>query len=187
MANASCSGKMHHWGQSAESSQGRGTYSLHWDGDSKEPSLDHRCQHGTAVLAVACPFCGTKEKSEVRQNPDDTVDDGWPVGYRVPASEIPEDLSENSTWDSDVCPVFALHSPNARTLKENKPMGPKRGKFPNSRNLLTCSGVVSRKPFCRSSRQRGSASQMIGCQFPGGDRTGELYGFTWTLASPVTS
>jgi hypothetical protein len=42
---------------------------LYWDGDSKERSLDHLCQHGTAVLAVACPFCGTK----------DAVDDGWPV------------------------------------------------------------------------------------------------------------
>ena len=35
---------------------------LYWDADSKERSLDHRCQHGTAALAVACPFCGTKEK-----------------------------------------------------------------------------------------------------------------------------
>ena len=35
---------------------------LYRDGDSKERSLDHRCQHGTAVLVVACPFCGTKEK-----------------------------------------------------------------------------------------------------------------------------
>jgi hypothetical protein len=35
---------------------------LYWDGDSKERSLDHRCRHGTAVLAVACPFCGTSEK-----------------------------------------------------------------------------------------------------------------------------
>jgi hypothetical protein len=35
---------------------------LYWDGDSRERSLDHRCQHATAVLAVACPFCGTQEK-----------------------------------------------------------------------------------------------------------------------------
>ena len=62
---------------------------LYWDGDSKGCSLDHRCQHGTAVLAVACPFCGTKEKCGARQNADDAVDDGWLVDYRVPASEIP--------------------------------------------------------------------------------------------------
>jgi len=85
--------------------------------------------------------------------------------------------------------VQSSHSTHAkrRTLKENRSMGPKRGKFPNSRYLSICIGMVSRKPFCRSSCQRGSASQMIGCQFPAGDRTGELYGFTWTLASLVTS
>jgi len=66
---------------------------LYRDGDSKERSLDHRCQHGTAVLVVACPFCGTKEKGGARQNLDDAVDDGWPVDCRVTASEIPEDFS----------------------------------------------------------------------------------------------
>ena len=66
---------------------------LYWDGDSKECSLDHRCQHGTALLAVACPICGTKEKGWARENPGDAVDDGWPVDYQVTASEIPEDFS----------------------------------------------------------------------------------------------
>jgi len=84
--------------------------------------------------------------------------------------------------------VQSSHSIHAkrRTLKENKSNGAKARKVP-ARNLLICSGMASRKPFCRSSCQRGSTSQMIGCQFPGGDRMGKLYGFTWTLASLVTS
>ena len=85
--------------------------------------------------------------------------------------------------------VQASHSGHAQRLtrRENASRGPNRGKFPNSRNLVICNGMVKRKPFLRSSCQRGSASQMVGCQFPGGDRTGEVYSFTWTMASLVTS
>jgi hypothetical protein len=109
--------------------------------------------------------------------------------YRRP-SQRKESLlgikSEFVGWNNDSASSHSSHSKRL-TLKENAVPGPKRGKFPTSRNLLICSGMVNRKPFLRASCQRGSAREMVGCQFPGRDRRSEIYGFTWTLASPVTS
>jgi hypothetical protein len=83
---------------------------LYWDGDSKERSLDHRCQHGTAVLAVACPFCGTNEKCGARQSPDAVVTMDDPSITESPLARFQGIFPENPTWDSDACLVFALHS-----------------------------------------------------------------------------
>jgi hypothetical protein len=66
----------------------------------------------------------------------------------------------------------------------------------NLLNLLICIGRAGRKTFLRSSCQCGTASQMVGCQFPGTQKglllrreagPREVYGFTCTLASPVTN
>src|SRR5882724_13169527 len=52
-----------------------------------------RCQRGTAVFAVVCPFCGTQEKCGARQNLDDAR--RWMArGFtEFPAREIPEEVS----------------------------------------------------------------------------------------------
>ena len=61
--------------------------------------------------------------------------------------------------------VQSSHSTHAkrRTLKENKSVRAKTRKVPELAVLidLICSGMVSRKQFCRLTCQRGSASQMM--------------------------
>jgi hypothetical protein len=117
---------------------------LYWDGDSKGRSLGHRCQHGTAVLAVACPFCGTKEKDGQDRTQTTLLTMDGPSITESPPAKFQKIFPENSTWDSDACSVFALTHAQRGTLKENKSMGPKRGKFPHARYLLICSGMVRR-------------------------------------------
>ena len=136
---------------------------LYGDADSKERSLDYRCQHGSAALAVACLFCGTKEKGGARQNPDDAVDDGCPSTTASPLAKLQGIFPENSTWDSDACSVFALHScQNAAISRKINQWGQNAESF-RTRVLidLICSGMVSQKQFCRLTCQRGSASQMM--------------------------
>jgi len=54
--------EVHQEGQGAEVANVAGTYDLKWDSDSKERSLDHGCQRGTAVFAVAARFTAHKKK-----------------------------------------------------------------------------------------------------------------------------
>jgi hypothetical protein len=72
--------------------------------------LDHLCQHGTAVLAVACPFCGTKEKGGQDRTQTTLLTMDGPSVTESPLAKFQRIFPENSTLDSDACSVFALYS-----------------------------------------------------------------------------
>jgi hypothetical protein len=65
MANATHSGETHYAGQNAEIFEGR-NLRIYMGMATRETFSRSRCQHGTAVFAVACPFFGTKEKCRAR-------------------------------------------------------------------------------------------------------------------------
>jgi hypothetical protein len=41
---------------------------LYCDGEPTEPFPTSRCQRGTAVFAVPCPFCSTQDECEAGEN-----------------------------------------------------------------------------------------------------------------------
>src|SRR6267378_6519986 len=92
-ASASRSGEMHHGGQSARRVSKVAKLTDLCEMAIRRAFFRSRCQRGTAVFAVACPFCGTQEKCGARQNLDDAR--RWMArGFtEFPAREIPEDVS----------------------------------------------------------------------------------------------
>ncbi len=70
-ASASRSGEMHHGGQSARRASKVAELTDLCEMAIRRAFFRSRCQRGTAVFAVACPFCGTQEKCGARQNLDD--------------------------------------------------------------------------------------------------------------------
>src|SRR6266481_629782 len=62
---------MHHGGQSARRVSKVAELTDLCEMAIRRAFVRSRCQRGTAVFAVVCPFCGTQEKCGARQNLDD--------------------------------------------------------------------------------------------------------------------
>jgi hypothetical protein len=91
---------------------------------------------------------------------------------------------------------FAFHSWHMPHAQEECTTWAEASASQNLLNSLICIGMAGRKTFPRSTCQCGTASQMVGCQFPGTQKKccyyarrdrARGYGFTCTLASLVTN
>src|SRR6267142_5333338 len=91
---------------------------LKWDSDSERAFFRSRCQRGTAVFAVRCPFYGTQEKCEPGENAF-----GWHevkcsaerLGRAACDSEFANSLLESGSLHSKTRrrPIQARHNPVA--------------------------------------------------------------------------